>query len=465
MIRLSKKLLSAGVTLAAAALLMSGCKSTAEAPQVYRGPIIAQVNKNKENVDVFMPAVARAASRSRFNYTDLSASPGRVDLKVIQSKDDWVKLRVSYNLDQGSYSVEAIDSSARRQNGLGQRGDNSTAKRLMASIGWVMTNPDWQPRKLSDKEYDVMGSLYEEAEAKRFEPLPYKAVVFLWRNNMILDAMAMMSEGKLKPAYLDGKCFGLLRPGSFYRLEVEPGIHYLSSGYSNAKLNLEAGKIYYFHLNMYPRSWVWLAGEDGRWGAAKISKMTEKQGQNAIMSASFFKNGFCARPNLSEMMAETPIMSDDEYRSKLFGPDSSNSAVPAEDSGAQGAGTGTGTGSGSSVRSDAGDSSSSDNSTDAGNDGITIKSTSERASASTGAGAGRNTNPAAAAGKATGKPSGASAITGKTNGTGAVSSQKTDAAAGKTAGKSEGADKDEGTDLSESISKSVTSGEYRALGH
>ena len=47
MIRLSTKLLSAGVTLAAAALLMSGCKSTAEAPQVYRGPIIAQVNKNK----------------------------------------------------------------------------------------------------------------------------------------------------------------------------------------------------------------------------------------------------------------------------------------------------------------------------------------------------------------------------------------------------------------------------------
>ena len=405
MIRLSKKLLSAGVTLAAAALLMSGCKSTAEAPQVYRGPIIAQVNKNKENVDVFMPAVARAASRSRFNYTDLSASPGRVDLKVIQGKDDWVKLRVSYNLDQGSYSVEAIDSSARRQNGLGQRGDNSTAKRLMASIGWVMTNPDWQPRKLSDKEYDVMGSLYEEAEAKRFEPLPYKAVVFLWRNNMILDAMAMMSEGKLKPAYLDGKCFGLLRPGSFYRLEVEPGIHYLSSGYSNAKLNLEAGKIYYFHLNMYPRRWVWLAGEDGRWGAAKISKMTEKQGQNAIMSASFFKNGFCARPNLSEMMAETPIMSDDEYRSKLFGPDSSNSAVPAEDSGAQGAGTGTGTGSGSSVRSDAGDSSSSDNSTDAGKDGSTIRSTGERAAA--GASAGKTTNTAAAAGKATGKSAGA----------------------------------------------------------
>lgn len=454
MIRLSKKLLSAGVTLAAAALLMSGCKSTIEAPLTYQGTIIAQVSKHNQNFDIMPSAVARAAAKMVINNMEMSvASPSRIYLTIFfdNEKTEWVKLQVDYSLDKGEYSVKAVDSSAKRENGVGRRGDNSMAKRLMVKIGWAIQNPNWQPKKLSDEESDVIASLYEEAEAKQFKPLPDKAVVYLWRNDAVMLVRSYFSEARLKPAYLDGKCFGLLRPRSFYRLEVEPGVHHMVSGSSNIKLNLEAGKIYYLHLNMYH----WTSG----WGFAWITRMTEQRGQNAVKSAYYFKNGFCARPNLIKPLPETPLKPDVEVKEGSNGPDSSNSAVPAEDSGAQGAGTGTGAG--ASGNANAGDSGSSDKSTDAGTGSDKIRSTDERAPTNTGkgagkstgaaaatgktagkaagAGAGRNTNPAAAAGKATGKPSGASAITGKTNGTGAVSSQKTDAAAGKTAGKSEGA--------------------------
>ena len=455
MIRLSKKLLSAGVTLAAAALLMSGCKSTIEAPVTYQGTIIAQVGKHTQNFDIMPSAVARAAAKMVINNMEMSvASPSRIYLTIFfdNEKTEWVKLQVDYSLDKGEYSVKAVDSSAKRENGVGRRGDNSMAKRLMAKIGWAIQNPNWQPKKLSDEESDVIASLYEEAEAKQFKPLTDKAVVYLWRNDAVMLARSYFSEARLKPAYLDGKCFGLLRPRSFYRLEVEPGVHHMVSGSSNIKLNLEAGKIYYLHLNMYH----WTSG----WGIAWITGMTEQRGQNAVKSAYYFKNGFCARPNLIKPLPETPLKPDVEVKEGSNGPDSSIDQ-PADASSVQGDGPVAGT----SGNSNAGDSSSSDKSTDAGKDVNTIKSPSERASASTGAGAGRNTNPAAAAGKAAGKPSGASASTGKTTGTGVVTSKKTDSAAGETAGKSEGADKDEGTDLSESISKSVTSGEYRALGH
>ena len=271
MIRLSKKLLSAGVTLAAAALLMSGCKSTIEAPLTYQGTIIAQVSKHNQNFDIMPSAVARAAAKMVINNMEMSvASPSRIYLTIFfdNEKTEWVKLQVDYSLDKGEYSVKAVDSSAKRENGVGRRGDNSMAKRLMVKIGWAIQNPNWQPKKLSDEESDVIASLYEEAEAKQFKPLPDKAVVYLWRNDAVMLVRSYFSEARLKPAYLDGKCFGLLRPRSFYRLEVEPGVHHMVSGSSNIKLNLEAGKIYYLHLNMYH----WTSG----WGFAWITRMTER---------------------------------------------------------------------------------------------------------------------------------------------------------------------------------------------
>lgn len=126
-----KKLLSAGVTLAAAALLMSGCKSTAEAPVTYQGTIIAQVGKHTQNFDIMPSAVARAAAKMVINNMEMSvASPSRIYLTIFfdNEKTEWVKLQVDYSLDKGEYSVKAVDSSAKRENGVGRRGDNSMAK-------------------------------------------------------------------------------------------------------------------------------------------------------------------------------------------------------------------------------------------------------------------------------------------------------------------------------------------------
>ena len=83
MIRLSKRLLGAGVTLAAAALLMSGCKSTIEAPVTYQGTIIAQVGKHTQNFDIMPSAVARAAAKMVINNMEMSvASPSRIYLTI-----------------------------------------------------------------------------------------------------------------------------------------------------------------------------------------------------------------------------------------------------------------------------------------------------------------------------------------------------------------------------------------------
>ena len=124
MIRLSKRLLGAGVTLAAAALLMSGCKSTIEAPVTYQGTIIAQVGKHTQNFDIMPSAVARAAAKMVINNMEMSvASPSRIYLTIFfdNEKTEWVKLQVDYSLDKGEYSGKAVDSSAKRENGVGRR--------------------------------------------------------------------------------------------------------------------------------------------------------------------------------------------------------------------------------------------------------------------------------------------------------------------------------------------------------
>jgi hypothetical protein len=79
------------------------------------------------------------------------------------------------------------------------------------------------------------------AQAKTFTPVTDKAVVYIYRNEILGAAIKM-------PVNIDGTLVGETGPKSFLRLGVTPGKHTISSlAEKNADLNidLEAGHTYY----------------------------------------------------------------------------------------------------------------------------------------------------------------------------------------------------------------------------
>lgn len=84
----------------------------------------------------------------------------------------------------------------------------------------------------------------EDAVAKRFEPVPGKAVIYLVRH--------ALEPSYVAPVALDDQMIGSTYRGTYIRIETPAGKHQLSgiAGDSgNITLNTEAGKLYFIQHN------------------------------------------------------------------------------------------------------------------------------------------------------------------------------------------------------------------------
>lgn len=80
----------------------------------------------------------------------------------------------------------------------------------------------------------------QDIQAKRFEPVPGKAVVYIVRDTMGVPLMDTL--------WLDDSQTITTYTGTYYRWEVAPGTHRIvgfGSSTSSLTLNAEAGKIYF----------------------------------------------------------------------------------------------------------------------------------------------------------------------------------------------------------------------------
>jgi hypothetical protein len=104
-----------------------------------------------------------------------------------------------------------------------------------------------------------------DLQAKRFEPLPDKAVIYLYRGS---------PDFSDRPAsfLLDGQFHGSTYPGTYYRLELAPGVHRISGfppDMGNLQLPVDAGRIYFVRqavtrLGGTQSSFTWRPESDGR---------------------------------------------------------------------------------------------------------------------------------------------------------------------------------------------------------
>jgi hypothetical protein len=86
----------------------------------------------------------------------------------------------------------------------------------------------------------------EDAAAKRFEPVPGKAVVYL--------ARPPFEPGFIAPVVLGDEPIGATYRGTFLRLELPPGRHELrgfAGDSGSIHLDTRAGEIYYIQHNTY----------------------------------------------------------------------------------------------------------------------------------------------------------------------------------------------------------------------
>ena len=113
----------------------------------------------------------------------------------------------------------------------------------------------------------------EDIQAKRFETVPDKAVVYIVRDHvgMDLDHMLRLGESEIISTYT----------GRYYRWEVAPGTHRIAGmmeSTASLTLNLEAGKIYYVRHGVIGSDasegvqWTYLQRVDERAGRAIIAR-------------------------------------------------------------------------------------------------------------------------------------------------------------------------------------------------
>lgn len=86
----------------------------------------------------------------------------------------------------------------------------------------------------------------EDAAAKRFEPVPGSAVVYLARSSL--------EPGYVAPVVLDDEPIGSTYRGTFLRLELPPGrykLRGLAGDSGSIRLEVRAGEIHYIQHNTY----------------------------------------------------------------------------------------------------------------------------------------------------------------------------------------------------------------------
>lgn len=111
----------------------------------------------------------------------------------------------------------------------------------------------------------------EDAQAKRFETLPDKAVVYIVRDHvgMDLDHMLRLGDSEIISTYT----------GRYYRWEVAPGTHRIAGmmeSTASLTLHLEAGKIYYVRHGVIGSD----ASEGVQW--TTLERVSERVGRAII---------------------------------------------------------------------------------------------------------------------------------------------------------------------------------------
>jgi len=108
-----------------------------------------------------------------------------------------------------------------------------------------------------------------DARAKRFAPVPDKAVVYIYRNEILGTAIKL-------PVLVDGVAVGDTGPNSFLEVAVPGGDHLITSkGETDSTLSLAttAGQVYY----------VWQEVKVGMWAASSLlHRVDETKGQKGV---------------------------------------------------------------------------------------------------------------------------------------------------------------------------------------
>jgi hypothetical protein len=106
-----------------------------------------------------------------------------------------------------------------------------------------------------------------DAEAKRFQTHPGFASIYVFRPDFL---SAQMDDSTL---YVDDRMIGATLPGSFFRIDVQPGPRVVSSsaaGSTQLKLDTRPDQIYYVQLNVTS-------------GSSRLALVDPEAGRRAIL--------------------------------------------------------------------------------------------------------------------------------------------------------------------------------------
>lgn len=117
-----------------------------------------------------------------------------------------------------------------------------------------------------------------EAESKQFVSKPNVSQVYLYRNETLGAAISM-------PVTVNGKLVGNTGPHSFFRFELQPGEHVITSQGTESRLTLttESGGLYY----------VWQEVKMGAFAAgSKLQLVSDSVGKKGVSECSQIQSSF-----------------------------------------------------------------------------------------------------------------------------------------------------------------------------
>lgn len=113
----------------------------------------------------------------------------------------------------------------------------------------------------------------QDIEAKKFESLPYKSVIYIVRTPMDSRVAAGL--------WLDDTGPISTWPGSYYRWEVAPGLHHVTDQApftGSVALRTEAGKIYFVQHSVY-------GGRSSTPSFTRLRQIDELTGRTVVMQS------------------------------------------------------------------------------------------------------------------------------------------------------------------------------------
>jgi len=117
-----------------------------------------------------------------------------------------------------------------------------------------------------------------EAESKQFSAKPDVSQVYVYRNETMGAAISM-------PVTVNGQLAGNTGPHSFFRFELQPGEHVITSQGNESRLTLttEAGRLYY----------VWQEVKMGAFAAgSKLQIVSDTVGQKGVAECTQIQSAF-----------------------------------------------------------------------------------------------------------------------------------------------------------------------------